>query len=463
MVKLTLVFAGLISIYNIKAQDPASGIRTAFQSFEKNPELRNAAVSLCVADISSGKIVFEKNSQTGLAPASCLKVLTAVTVLEMFGKDYRFQTRFGYTGTISGEMLDGNIIITGSGDPSLGSERFKETSPSQICAEVEKRLKNKGIKGVRGGWQTDPFQNTEVHIPGGWPWEDIGNYYGAGFSLLNWHENSYRIYLRPGKKERDPVVITNKIPGSDFPVRNEIVSGKKGSGDNAYIFFKPVSDSIIYRGTIPCCVDSFDIDAAMPDPANQIISFLSSCTGNGSQQKQIFPFTAVTNFYTYQSPTIGVLTKPFLQKSINLYGESFLYLIGTKPTSTFGSGESIDILKEFWQKNGIEKTAIQIFDGSGLSPSNRITTDALVKVLLYAKKRSWFPDFFDGLPVINGIKMKSGAIEGVRSYTGYLKSENGKEYCFSLIVNNFSGSSSELTSKIFSLLSKVKLEVNVLR
>ena len=95
-------------------------------------------------------------------------------------------------------------------------------------------------------------------------------------------------------------------------------------------------------------------------------------------------------------------------------------------------------------------------DGSGLSPQNRITPHALVRILQYAKTKAWFKGFYNGLPEINGIHMKSGSIEGARSYTGYIKSSDGKEYTFAIIINNFSGSASSIVKKMWTLLDSMK-------
>jgi D-alanyl-D-alanine carboxypeptidase/D-alanyl-D-alanine-endopeptidase (penicillin-binding protein 4) len=71
---------------------------------------------------------------------------------------------------------------------------------------------------------------------------------------------------------------------------------------------------------------------------------------------------------------------------------------------------------------------------------HRVTTSVLVSILQYAKKREWFSSFYYALPLINGIKMKDGYINGVRSYAGFIKSKTGREYTFAFIVNNFDGS-----------------------
>ncbi len=99
---------------------------------------------------------------------------------------------------------------------------------------------------------------------------------------------------------------------------------------------------------------------------------------------------------------------------------------------------------------------MNIMDGSGLSPGNRVTTAALVSVMDYAKKQTWFPAFYNALPEINGIKMKSGSIGGVVSYTGFIKSKTGLDYTFAFIVNNFDGNANEVRKKMWKLLDLLK-------
>jgi D-alanyl-D-alanine carboxypeptidase/D-alanyl-D-alanine-endopeptidase (penicillin-binding protein 4) len=74
----------------------------------------------------------------------------------------------------------------------------------------------------------------------------------------------------------------------------------------------------------------------------------------------------------------------------------------------------------------------------------------------HARKQNWYPVFYEGLPLINAIKMKSGSISGVRAYTGYIKSSTGEEYTFAFIVNNFDGTSSAIMQKMFTVLNALK-------
>ena len=97
-----------------------------------------------------------------------------------------------------------------------------------------------------------------------------------------------------------------------------------------------------------------------------------------------------------------------------------------------------------------------MIDGSGLSPQNRITSHALVKVLQFAKSREWYRSFYQALPTFNGMKLKSGSMGGARSFAGYHTSTAGKEYIVAIIVNNYDGSSGEIVKKMYKVLDVLK-------
>ena len=156
------------------------------------------------------------------------------------------------------------------------------------------------------------------------------------------------------------------------------------------------------------------------------------------------------------SPSLDSINYWFLKKSINLYGEAFVKTIAYEKTGAGNTDTGIAIIKDFWSKKGIEKSTLKIIDGSGLSSANRVTTDALVTIMQYAKQQNWFSSFYNALPEMNGIKMKDGSISGVRSYTGYIKSKDGNEYTFSFIVNNFDGSPGTVREKMWKVLDILK-------
>ena len=104
----------------------------------------------------------------------------------------------------------------------------------------------------------------------------------------------------------------------------------------------------------------------------------------------------------------------------------------------------------------MNENELNIVDGSGLSPLNRVTTHAQVDILKYAKRKDWFFAFFNSLPEYNGMKIKSGTIRGVKGFCGYHKAKNGKEYIFSFLVNNYNGSAGAVVNKMYKLLDILK-------
>jgi D-alanyl-D-alanine carboxypeptidase/D-alanyl-D-alanine-endopeptidase (penicillin-binding protein 4) len=145
-----------------------------------------------------------------------------------------------------------------------------------------------------------------------------------------------------------------------------------------------------------------------------------------------------------------------LRKSVNLYGEALVKTIAYEKNGFGSTNDGLRIIKNFWKDKGIDASAINILDGSGLSPQNRITTNALVTVMQYAKSRQWFSSFHNSLPEYNGLKMKSGTIGGAKSFTGYANSKAGEDYTFAIVVNNYFGSAGDIVKKMYKVLDVLK-------
>src|ERR1700733_5226357 len=96
------------------AQAISRQLQSAYQEFEKDEQLKHAISSLYVIDAKTGKVVFDKNSQVGLAPASTQKIITATTAFELLGREYRYKTDLGYHGKIIGDTLKGDIVLHAS-------------------------------------------------------------------------------------------------------------------------------------------------------------------------------------------------------------------------------------------------------------------------------------------------------------------------------------------------------------
>jgi D-alanyl-D-alanine carboxypeptidase/D-alanyl-D-alanine-endopeptidase (penicillin-binding protein 4) len=468
---LILLLASLLAAPCV-GQAVSQRLQAAMNKLQLDSQFKHAIVAITVADAQTGKIVFEKHSQLALAPASTQKVITSMAAFELLGANYRYETVVSYDGMISDSVLTGNLFVLGSGDPTLGSKRWKQTVDVVILNNIVAAVKKAGIKKITGTILCGNSAFSAQSIPGGWLWEDIGSYYGAGAHPLNWRENSYDIELSSGKELGTAVKVTGSAGGKYFPsFTNELVADKKNTGDNAYIYHSlDAYTNPVLRGTIPVEEKSFKISGAYPNPAKIFLEYLHEYLGNAGikigdvnvPQTVSMPDNTSekiknpTILLKIQSPPLDSINYYFLRNSVNLYGEALVKTISLQKAGFAETDKGVEWVRDFWQQKGIPKTALEIQDGSGLSPQNRVTTSALAKALLYAKNQPWFAAFYNGLPEYNGMKLKSGSIGGVRAYAGYHKTSNGKEYAISIIANGYNGSGSAVTKKMFVVLDVLK-------
>ncbi len=455
----------------VRSQDISRKLAAAVAAFEADPQMRHAIMSICVVDAGTGKPVYAHHEQVGLAAASVQKILTSGAAFELLGASYRYKTMLGYSGKIEGNTLKGYLNIIASGDPTLGSWRYRSTSEDELLERWTKSVVNAGIKKIEGPTAVlygSPRFEGET-IPDGWIWQDIGNYYGAGASFFNWRENQYDLYIKPGKKPGDSVRIVETRPSlRNIRLDCKLTTGAAGSGDNAYIYLPPYATYGVIRGTVPPvnANGNFVISGSLPNPVMQAVGQLEEKllqkgigTDSTLNRTDFMPDGSVADphiLYTHYSPALDSINYWFLRRSINLYGEALIKTIALVKRDTGSTEKGVELVKEFWSKQGIDKAAINIVDGSGLSPQNRVTTDALVKALRYAKGRNWYESFYKALPQYNGMTMKSGSIGGARAYAGYHRSANGKEYAFAIIVNNYDGSSGKAVRKLYRVLDILK-------
>lgn len=468
--KNVVLFLTLLAAWNLlPAQNITGNIQKSFQRFMSDSQLKHASVSLYVIDARTGQPVFDVNSQLGLAPASTQKIITSVTAFELLGIDYRYKTEFWLNLSMPNYSKTKSIMVRQSGDPTFGSNRYNGTKPPVIINELRKAFSaNKiNLKEVTYNLYNNRFESQK--IPDGWIFQDIGNYYGAGAAGLNWKENQSDVLLKAGKKEGDPVKVISMdtLAGNGY-ADNQLKTGAQGSGDNAYYYFQYGNQPTAYpvlKGSIPVGEEKFSISIATADPflhflnelrKNQLMAAEKYVAGNNSMSSDWTPMKSDVKLFTHESPSLDSIIYWFNKKSINLYGEALVKTFALEKQSYASTDSGVAILRRFWKDKGLDPEELNMYDGSGLSPLNRVTTHAQVEILKYAKSKNWFPAFYDALPEYNGMKMKSGTISDVKGYCGYHTAKDGREYIFSFLINNYSGKTGPVVSKMFKVLDELK-------
>jgi D-alanyl-D-alanine carboxypeptidase/D-alanyl-D-alanine-endopeptidase (penicillin-binding protein 4) len=447
----------------------ADRLARAFNNLNADPQTRYATSAIAVLDASSGNLLFGKNENLGLATASTLKVITAATAFGILGKDFSYQTTLAYSGKISPDgILNGNLIIVGGGDPTLGSWRYEQTKENQVLNQWVKAIKAAGIKSINGTVIGDDSLWGTTTLPEGWIWQDIGNYYGAAPAALTWRENQFDIHLSSGASAGSDVKITRIIPAMPYlRIINELKTGRPGSGDKAYAFAPPLTEIAYLRGTWGLDIAKSGISVALPDPGFEAAYRLQDTLKRLGIPSSIEPTTArklaaenrklpavTSKLITITSPSLSQIVYWFNKKSINLYGEHLIrtmaWKAGKEATTSNGVAEEL----KYWAAKGLDKNALNIVDGSGLSPGTRVTPLAMANILFQAQKENWYSDYLKSFPINNGMTLKSGSINDVQAYAGYYTATSGKKYIIVININNYSGSG--ISNKLFSVLDALK-------
>jgi len=196
-----------------------------------------------------------------------------------------------------------------------------------------------------------------------------------------------------------------------------------------------------------------EFEAILADSLKNVYGKTGYLTSSTILEKGKRPGTLI---HTELSPPLDSIIYWFLKKSINLYGEALVKTFAYEKKGYGATDSGVNIVKDFWKQKAVDPGELNIYDGSGLSPLNRVTTHAEVEVLQFAKRQSWFAWFYKALPEFNAMKMKSGTISDVKSFCGYHTAKDGKEYIFSFIVNNYNGLPVSLVNKMYSVLDILK-------
>lgn len=461
--KLLIIPGLLFSAVAAQAQSLPQKLQTAVSHLQADSQCKYASVSLTVMDVKTGEVLYTLNPDMGMATASTLKTITSITAMHVLGPDYRFKTSIG----INKANLDasgtykGDIIINSGDDPTLGSWRWDETHNDVVLKEFVDGIKKAGIRRITGGIVATGIP----HTPQGWIWMDLGNYYGASPNNLCWHENQYDILLQPTTIGH-PVKIKGTIPAEPYlKIDNYLKTGAAGTGDNAYAYLPIMDNTINLTGSFAIDENKDRIAVALPDPpyelARQLKQALTDAgvtvTGKPVSERMWIDSTNnadldISNtIATHYSPPLRKVIYWLNQKSINLYAEQLLLAMA----DSLKSDDPPSMLSRFWKPRGIDPNSLNVTDGSGLSPADRVTTRTMTTILRTAVQETWYKDFYESLPVYNNMHMKSGSIINVLNYAGY-QTHDGRQLCFAIFVNNYNGSSKEIKEKIFRLLDVLK-------
>ncbi|MCQ2217719.1 MAG: D-alanyl-D-alanine carboxypeptidase/D-alanyl-D-alanine-endopeptidase [Paludibacteraceae bacterium] len=448
---------------------------TPLYKFVNSPFFYNTNLSILVKEIGTGKRVAEYRSRYNLIPASVTKVVTTASALEILSDTFRFKTRLEYDGEIKNGILYGNLYVKGGGDPTLASNQSQKKCT--LFANFTNAVQKKGIKKIEGQIVGDASLYEEEGGPGIWLVEDIGTAYSPSPSALSFYDNLLTFTIQ---SDNSKAKVSNVSPGCklfhpqiEMDVQKCVPRSKWTKMDYSW---SPIISGRMAPNT------KHGIRMEIPEPALFVADSLSNSlqkagivvTGSCTTQRVLRSSQPRKLIATYQSETLGEICKPTNHKSINLYAENIFSQIGLKkevPSTKKASAEAIAL---YWKKKGLSSSSIFQTDGSGLSMKNAINSEFLVEVLTYMQTKSKYRKaFYESLPVagVSGtvkylmaktplagkVHAKSGSMERVQNYCGYIQQDD-RMYAFSIMINNFAGPRSSAKLEISRLLNGLMQE-----
>lgn len=374
------------------------------------PYMRGASFSLVVKDVQEGRTVYSYDTDRLQSPASVLKTVATATALEILGEDYRYPTTLEYDGILENGTLEGNLYIKGSGDPSLGSSHFAPGQNKFLSTWIA-ALQKAGIKHITGSVISDEsiFDTEGVSIK--WLREDMGNYYAPGSYGISIFDNMYKLSLQTGAAGTRPV-LKGTEPDIPFIRFKNYLKAAPVSSDSAYIIGAPLDDVRYLYGVLPANREAYVLKGDIPDPALYLARYLT----DQLQQKGIrvdgspscYRIEVEENRWkkgerkeivTTYSPTLREIASICNHVSHNLYADALVKTVGLqyKPRrnemiSSFGRG--VQVVKEYWEKKGLDVFPLRMNDGSGLAPADKVSAGFMGELLVYMATESAVSDAF---------------------------------------------------------------------
>ncbi len=476
----------LICVAAVQISYGQQPIQQAIDAFAGDYVFANASISFMAVDCATGEVLGSKNQATSLIPASTTKLFPTATAFQLLGKDYAPKTRIYMDGNISKDsVLNGNIWIRGAGDVSLGSRYYNgDGLEDQFLKYWADSLLKIGIKRINGTIIADAGEFGYEGAPDGWNWGDMGNYYGSGPSGLPIYDNMLRYYFKTGPKAGTATTFLGTFPVvQGFNFNNYIRTG--GSGDNSYIYGAPYSLDRFGTGTIEAGHGRFTVKGSLPDPELQFavefsrvlkgrgIIVRDSCVGARSlaYQSPSVRYPSKKLLFTHTGKTVNSIAWWTNMKSVNLFAEQLLTWIGYGTNGNGSIDNSLARMLNYWEDK-ITTRGLYIKDGSGLSRSNAISAEHFCQLLRFMTKSTHYKTFYGTLPIagVSGtlssvcknqagegrVHAKSGTMNRIKSYAGYVETKSGKTVAFALIINNFNCSSEatvERMERVFNVIA----------
>ncbi len=418
----------------VPLQAPAS-IKARLEKTLSAPCLKPATVGVRVVSLDTGKLLFERNPEKSLMPASNMKVVTCSAALALLGPSFTYTTGVYAVGD--------DLILKGGGDPSLDFARL------QKLAEA---VKAAGMTELKGKLLYDASVFDAEALGEGWQWDDEEFYYSAQVSGLSCDENVASITVKPGAIGESPIFETSPY----LTVENQAVT-TAGKEQTLSISRKRGQNIVVITGKIGEKSDTKRTEITVEEPARfTAFRFAEALRAVGVTVGETIvlepgkvPQGGMPLASSISKP-LSQLAADFMKPSDNLFGECFLKTLGAIKGKAGSTVEGAKVVREWLKSRSIPTTGFYQADGSGLSRMNLVTAQLLIGIL---RDRAGDASFRAAMPIggvdgtlknrfkntaaQNNVRAKTGTLTGASSLSGYVTSKAGERLAFSILMNQY--------------------------
>jgi D-alanyl-D-alanine carboxypeptidase/D-alanyl-D-alanine-endopeptidase (penicillin-binding protein 4) len=449
---------------------------------------------LLIADAETGETLYEQNADRYFVPASNMKLFSTALALAKLGPEYRFHTTLETQGTISGEgVLTGDVVLVGRGDPNLSNRRFPyelkeqfDGPPEKALAGLADALAARGVKVISGDVIGDDSYFPRERYPNGWEIDDMVWEFGAAISAIVVDDNTVALTLTPGEQAGSPVQAVVSPATPDFTVENNVVTSAAEVKSDLTLKREPGANLVVVKGTLPAKSAPRKLILAVEEPALHAAATLKRLLeergvkiGGGVRARhdpaKIPGDPAI--LAEHVSVPLGDSVRLVNKISQNLHTEMLLRTVARQSGVWNTPEELMKIPADFYAAAGIAPGDVIQTDASGLSRHDLVTPRAIVTLLAFVQKQTWFTPYYESLPVsgVDGtledrmkntpaagrLHAKTGSVEHVRTLSGFAETLSGRRLIFSFLSNNQGGKNHEAADGLTGLCVAMIEEFNV--
>lgn len=439
-------------------------------------EFEGSIWGVAIVNLESGYTLYQRNPHTLFTPASNTKLFTSAAALEQLGPDYRFRTRVFADGIVRDSTLNGNLIVRGSGDPTIGG-REQEDDPTAVFRAWADSLRAAGIQRITGNIIGDDDIFTDRPLGYGWGWDDTPYYYAAEIGGLAFNRNTVDITIEPRMVGMPGRVRWRPFNTDYVTVVNETET-IAASQEEDEEYERPLGTNTLYLRTKLPQRRIEEESLTISNPTRYFVHVLRQVLQQQGidvegavvdvddlDAKPNYEAPSVRAVASYTSIPLAEIVTTLNQESSNLYAEQVLRTLGVEhPADSVdadvdvGSAEmGVAAAMRTYVRARIDTSRIQFADGSGLSRHNLVTPTSIVQLLTYMwdhPSDEVSRSFYRSLPIggesgtleyrFRGdarargqVRAKTGTLSNASALGGYVRTADGTPLAFSILSNHY--------------------------